>query len=471
MAVASEVAPDRLAEEGRSGSECCSFQRAQILIQRLWNSPNTRRAPRRNSYPSIASIPRTSAERLELAAADRSGTGPETEPGTVLYLAYGSNLCAETFLGMRGIRPLSQVNVSAPAFDLTFDLPGLPYQEPCFANTTPRKIPKPPVPIPIPGDPPKFPPSPPRSVELEDEAGLALSDSETSSLLPSAPFFPALPGGPTWSKGLYGVVYEVTREDYAKIVVTEGGGSSYKDVLTPCFAFPPSMHVPEKPPIPELPKPFLAHTLYAPRLPDIPTPPPSSPSSPLPLNDGQEEDDDPDNDKKKSWFARLLLPPRRPSPDYAQPSPRYLKFIRDGAREHALPDEYQSYLAALEAYRRTSLRQEIGRFLFLVVAGPPLAFLLALSRVLADEKGNVPRRLGLVSTMLMNLLWALYDAVFRPLFGDGERTIKEEEEEGVNGNEGSGRGGRRIRGRIGKEKGGRGHSGLLQGEQSRIRLI
>ncbi|KAI0594109.1 hypothetical protein F4775DRAFT_596602 [Biscogniauxia sp. FL1348] len=445
--VASEVAPDRLAEEGRTGEECaCSFQRAQILIQRLWNSSNTRRSPARKSYPTIASIPRTSAARLELAA-----SGAETETDTVLYLAYGSNLSAETFLGMRGIRPLSQVNVSAPAFDLTFDLPGLPYQEPCFANTAPRKIPKPPVPIPIPGDPPKFPPSPPVSVGLDGE-GESASDSETSSLLPSQlPLLPALPGGPTWSKGLYGVVYEVTPEDYAKILATEGGGASYRDVLTPCLAFPPAMHVPEKPPIPELPKPFLAHTLYAPRLPDVPSSPPS---------DGDEDgdgdgDDDPDKDKKKSWLARLLLPPRRPSPDYAQPSPRYLKLICDGAREHALPDEYQTYLASLAAYRRTTWRQEVGRFLFLALAALPMALLLVLSRAFADEKGNVPRRLGLATTVLMNLLWVLYDAVFRPVFGEGERTVENEDE----GKQGSRRG-----------KGERERDRLLQEEKSRICL-
>ncbi|KAI1491579.1 hypothetical protein F5X96DRAFT_457833 [Biscogniauxia mediterranea] len=449
-----EVAPDRLAEEGRSGGGC-SVQRAQILLRRLWNSPNTRRAPAPKSYPPITSIPRTSAARLALAA---SGTESDTDADTVLYLAYGSNLCAETFLGMRGIRPLSQVNVSAPAFDLTFDLPGLPYQEPCFANTAPRKLPKPPVPIPIPGDPPKFPP--PLSVGLDGEGREeeSASDSETSSLLPPLPLSPALLGdGPTWSKGLYGVVYEVTPEDYAKIVATEGGGASYRDVLTPCLAFPPAMRIPEKPPIPELPKTFFAHTLYAPRLPEVPSSPSPSPSpspssSSPPSNEGGDEDD---KKKMKSWFARLLLPPRRPSPGYAQPSPRYLKLIRDGAREHALPDDYQAYLASLAAYRRTTWRQEAGRLLFLALAAPPLALVLALSQALADEEGRVPRRLGLAATVLLNLLWALYDAVFRPVFGEGERTVEVEDEDEQK------RGGRWRGGRNGDGKGGRERDGLL----------
>lgn len=122
--------------------------------------------------------PETSRERLALASPD----SPSASTKTILYLAYGSNLCAETFLGRRGIRPVSQINVSAPAFDLSFDLPGIPYNEPCFANTRPRKIPG------IPGQPPKFPP-PPYS------AAAAAPASK-----------------PTWSKGVYGVVYEVTPE-------------------------------------------------------------------------------------------------------------------------------------------------------------------------------------------------------------------------------------------------------------------
>ncbi|KAI1497213.1 hypothetical protein F5X99DRAFT_413304 [Biscogniauxia marginata] len=391
---------DRLVEEGHNGDCPCSIQRAQILIRRIWNSPAARRAPAPASYPAISSIPRISPKRLALAAADKS---PELAPNTVLYLAYGSNLCAETFLGFRGIRPLGQINVSAPAFDLTFDLPGLPYLEPCFANTAPRKIPKPP----IPGDPPKFPP------------GLHYGDvdvgdaSATSLLLP-----PALPRrGPTWSRGLYGVVYEVTPEDYAKIVATEGGGASYQDVLTPCVALPPALHIPEKPPIPELPRPFLAHTLYAPRLPDAPPP------------DGDDDNDDDARPRgKKGWARGLLLPVRRPSPDYAQPSPRYLKLIRDGAREHRLPDEYQAYLSALSAYRATTLRQELGRLLFLVLALPPLVVVLVLSRVLTDENGNVPPRLAVAATVVLNLVWAAYDVVFKPVFGDGERTVDEDED-------------------------------------------
>ncbi|KAK6536124.1 hypothetical protein TWF281_000371 [Arthrobotrys megalospora] len=86
----------------------------------------------------------------------------------VKYLAYGSNLSAETFLGRRGIKPLSQVKVRVPSLTLCFNLAGIPYKEPRFANVRPR------------------------------EEG----DQE-----------------------LIGVVYEVTPEDYCTILKTEGGYS------------------------------------------------------------------------------------------------------------------------------------------------------------------------------------------------------------------------------------------------------
>ncbi|KAL1793324.1 hypothetical protein ACET3X_008306 [Alternaria dauci] len=131
---------------------------------------------------------------------------------TVLYLAYGSNLCNETFRGVRGIRPLSQVNVLVPSLRLTFDLPGIPYKEPCFANTALRE--------------------------------------------PVAPDY----NKDRWHKGLVGVVYEVTLSDYAHIIATEGGGSAYKDILVDCHVLPPSNTVPSTPDS----KPFKAHTLFAP---------------------------------------------------------------------------------------------------------------------------------------------------------------------------------------------------------------
>ncbi|OTA69348.1 hypothetical protein K449DRAFT_314234, partial [Hypoxylon sp. EC38] len=345
------------------------------------------RNPRPESHPPVSGTPRTSPERLALASLD---SPDDASASTVLYLAYGSNL-SSTVLKRRDVKPISQINVSAPGLDLVFDLPGLPYWEPCFSNVTLRKIPKPP----IPGDPPKPPFDPP------------------SAFLPTLP-----PGIPSWNKGLYGVVYELTRDDFRKIVQTEGGGTAYQDIVTPVLALPPPLNIPEKPPIPELPKPFLAHTLYAPRLPSLKQP----------GNGDNKEDGNGDDSRDKKWWRKLLLPVRRPNPDYAQPSARYLNLIREGARQHYLPDDYQLYLARLQWYQITTWRQEIGRWLLLLLVLPFFSVMLALSFLLGDKEGKVPRWLATASTVFVNLVWITYDKVFKPVFGDGERTIEEEDD-------------------------------------------
>lgn len=137
----------------------------------LDNAAASSRRPRRGSYPTVSSIPLTSAERLSRA------TSQEPAPKTVLYLAYGSNMAASTFLGMRGIRPLSQVNVSVASLRLTLDLRGVPYWEPCFANVGFR-------------DPPEKPAS---------NGGKA---------------------GDRWDGRLMGVVYEVMLKDWRTIMRT-----------------------------------------------------------------------------------------------------------------------------------------------------------------------------------------------------------------------------------------------------------
>jgi hypothetical protein len=181
-------------------------------------------------------LPQPSRDRLDaslddapidtgrLASADDLAT--QDKQKTVLYLAYGSNLCNETFRGVRGIRPLSQVNVVVPSLRLTFDLPGIPYSEPCFANTARRD--------------PNAPPS------ADDR--LQKADYHKDR----------------WHKGLVGVVYEVTLSDYAHIIATEGGGSAYHDILIDCFVLLRADTVPTTP----ASKPFKAHTLFAPVIDD-----------------------------------------------------------------------------------------------------------------------------------------------------------------------------------------------------------
>ncbi|KAG7292734.1 hypothetical protein NEMBOFW57_002774 [Staphylotrichum longicolle] len=395
-------------------------------IQILW-SWAARPAP--VPYPPISSIPHTSAQRLsepdvaptpfpsEPILAKSFHQNAPVKPKTVLYLAYGSNMCAETFLGMRGIRPLSQVNVAAPSLDLTFDLPGIPYREPCFANTAMRKIPgkKPPI------DPPKFPPGMPDRPPVNPPVAQDEDEDKENSLDRRSP---------VWDKGLYGVVYEVTTEDYAKIVATEGGGASYHEILVPCLVLPPSIRVPEKPTIPAPPMPFLAHTLYAPRLPDLPDGGDDDSNKPSPSPNPNSDDDDGTKPSPPrptpsvpSWLAPLLRPVRRPQPDYAQPSARYLKLLRDGAREHELPAAYQSYLAALQPYTVTTRGQKLGQVLFLGFWAPVVILMMGGGRLFADKRGRSPAWMVAFSTAVFNLVWLSYDCVGKRVFGDGERTM------------------------------------------------
>lgn len=322
--------------------------------------------PAKGSYPPLSSIPSTSSKRLAQAAQDAPNDVAQAAT-TVLYLAYGSNMSAETFLGKRKIRPLSQMNVSVPLLRLTFDLPGLPYREPCFANVGYRKLPQKPK-LPDPLHPPIVPPlNPPKS-------------------------------GLGWDGGLMGVVYEVTQEDWRTIMRTEGGGSGYQEIMVPCLPLPAEVGVPEKPAFPTLPQPFLAKTLYAPY---------------IPLNPGS---------GKKNWWTRFVTGPHRPNPDYAQPSARYLKLLMDGAREHYLPQVYQDYLASMQPYTATTIRQKIGQDLFLLFWAPMLIYFFTITAVLADETGKVPRWCASTISGLFGLMWYTYDKVFISIFGDGERT-------------------------------------------------
>jgi hypothetical protein len=167
-------------------------------------------------------------------------------PATVLYLAYGSNLCHETFQGRRKIRPLSAVNVVVPELELVFDLPGLPYLEPCFANSVRKGTVNAPHP------------------NLESSPYEEDGRKELMSLLPSR----------NESNALIGVVYEVTAADYARIIATER--PTYTDVVVTCDPLPtPQTSSVGK----SLTENFKAHTLLAPES-DLRPPRRASPPQP-----------------------------------------------------------------------------------------------------------------------------------------------------------------------------------------------
>ncbi|KAJ6781513.1 hypothetical protein PWT90_08099 [Aphanocladium album] len=289
----------------------------------------------------------TTAERLWSAKDDCTAHGDDPSAAdTVLYLAYGSNMCAQTFLGMRKIKPLSQMNVYVPSLRLTFSLPGVAYMEPCFANVDYRDTEKPD------GHPDK-----------------------------------------NWDGCLVGVVYEVTKSDWRNIMRTEGGGASYKEIVVPCIPLSSDAGA-------MLPETFMARTLHAPRTPDDKRP------------------------GKCGLWDRLTTGPYRPSDDYAQPSLRYIKLLRTGAKEHNLPQVYKDYLDSIQPYEPTRLGQKIGKFVFILAFGPMFLLMLRISAFFADESGKTPKLMSTIMTTMSNIMWIGYDNILKPIFGNGERTEK-----------------------------------------------
>ncbi|KAL8903334.1 MAG: hypothetical protein Q9207_003997 [Kuettlingeria erythrocarpa] len=357
-------------------------QRASTVLARCWATVKSSKPPA-SQQPS-PKLPPISEDRQLSSLHEKSPTGslPDIEvlkdasrkDETYLYLAYGSNLAASTFRGVRGIRPLAALNVVVPELVMTFDLAGFPYTEPCFANTAYRSATS--LPRRRPSD----------SNPAQQTPPTASSEKTPLLLNPSYE-------NPHWDKGLVGVVYEVTASDYAQIIATEGGGAGYQDVLTTCHTLPAATTtVPSHPTTP----PFKAHTLYCPL-----TPPGSAPPKP------------------GAHYSR-------PDPNYAQPSRRYIDLIRTGAEEHDIPQEYRDYLDSLKAYTITTQGQRIGRFVFALTWLQIVRAVFSLNRVFKDKHGRSPPWLIRLMGSVFAAVWASYDGWMKGLFGDGERTIKDD---------------------------------------------
>ncbi|KAF2198205.1 hypothetical protein GQ43DRAFT_422963 [Delitschia confertaspora ATCC 74209] len=338
---------------------------------------------RRNALLSFPPLPETSEARLSSSVTDTpfdldtlassDVLAAEEKHKTILYLAYGSNLCRETFRGKRGIRPLSQINVQVPELRLTFDLPGIPYSEPCFANTARR-------------DESERNTYTQNSGKCEDREMEDKYDYHKDR----------------WHKGLVGCVYEVTPADYAHIIATEGGGASYQDILVTCYPLSSDLDtVPEEPTT----RPFKAHTLFAPAA-------------------------EPNEDRAVRTRLSTRGALARPDPSYAQPSVRYLKLLTDGAAELSLPTEYQDFLLQIHPYTITSPKQKVGALLFLSIWGPLIAFLFALQERFQDDRGRSPLWLANMMGLVFLAVWGSYDWAFKGAFGDGERTIEDGGDEG-----------------------------------------
>lgn len=256
---------------------------------------------------------------------------------------------------------------------MTFDLPGIPYSEPCFANSARR-------------DPNS---SDVNTTEKKTVGQVGENDYHKDR----------------WKKGMIGIVYEVTPTDYAHIIATEGGGSAYHDILVACHPVSSSEEVPYVPTTPA----FRAHTLFAPAA-----------VEPLPPKPGH---------------AAISERFQRPDPSYAQASARYLNLLATGADELGLPQEYKDYLHNIRPYTITTQGQRLGQFVFLSFWMPFIVFVFALQRVYQDEKGRSPKWLAALQTAIFTAVWISYDGMFKGLFGDGERTMRGEGKRRYRGDE------------------------------------
>ncbi|KAF7530325.1 hypothetical protein PCG10_003696 [Penicillium crustosum] len=365
--------------------------------------PKTNVKRRRASY-AAASLDQDETLPEQISTQQEHGIGvseTSTKDETVLYLAYGSNLASKTFRGVRGIKPLSQICVLVPELRLTFDLPGVPYAEPCFAGTQYRDI-----------SPPEY-----DETELQDDE-IDVSDSEylseKAALIGRIQQVEVVSDCDKrqWHKPLVGVVYEVTLADYAKIIATEGGGRGYRDCVIDCHPFSqsynPSDPVPDYPTTPA----FKARTLLSPAADNARVKSLSQKGDVALLP----------SSSKVSWWYTVCLH-FRPDPNYAQPSARYLGLIKTGAAEHDLPVSYQEYLAQIKTYHITTTRQKIGKVAFLAVWAPWLILTLGLSRIFAGPDGRIPPWLVALANTAFSGMWKSYDYFFAPVFGDGERTL------------------------------------------------
>ncbi len=143
----------------------------------------------------------------------------------------------------------------------------------------------------------------------------------------------------------------------------------------------------------------------------------------------QPEEEDSREIRTREWRIH------RPDPSYAQASARYLKLITDGAEEHSLPEEYLHFLHNIRPYTITTKRQRLGQAFVIAFWSPLILALLGLTKVFHDDEGKIPAWLAKIMGLVFKLLWASYDLALKPAFGDGERTIRVDDDEAMCGTE------------------------------------
>jgi hypothetical protein len=166
------------------------------------------------------------------------------------------------------------------------------------------------------------------------------------------------------AKELHGVVYLITKDDYLQIRRTEGGGGyenlGYNDIDVEVITYDGRK--------------LTARTLVA------------------------------HSDWKPTTFVL--------------PSERYIKLLRDGAREHGLEEHYINFLEEQVHYNRTGLKK-YGMYTILAVCLPFLIPAMTFMLLLPKIGIRPPRIIYVYMYYAGKVMWFLHDWVWRYIFGSG----------------------------------------------------
>jgi hypothetical protein len=258
----------------------------------------------------------------------------------VWYLAYGSNLNPKVLEGRRNVFPVESWPCHALEYKLVFDFLAFPYMEPCFASIAPLD-----------------------------------ADEENEK-----------------SPYLHGVVHRITKEEFEKIRVTEGGGgytglgyevlkmnvTTYDDKTIECIT--------------------LIWSCIG--------------------DDGKKL-----TENKQTQDPATAANSRGTKKHEVSPSKRYWTLIVDGAKHHDLEPEYQLWLQGIPFYNGpTSWNQWIGWFVsitsFWGLYGIPLMY----AGYLTKGHRRIPRWFYSWWLIVSQVLFVLHDWILRPVFGSGVAT-------------------------------------------------
>ncbi|RIA80874.1 hypothetical protein C1645_744940 [Glomus cerebriforme] len=260
----------------------------------------------------------------------------------VWYLGYGSNMCKKTFEGMRKIKPIKSVACEVPNYFLSFNIFGRPYSEPAFASIYPHSYPK-------------------SSITYE------YAKNVHEHCCPGLPFkFDPEEPEKSLPPILNGVLYLISKEDYQRILMTEGGWGyddleyGYKAIDVECITYDNQK--------------IVAKTLS---------------SAPASIESG------------------------------CQPSLRYLNLLRVGAKENNLSPAYQDYLISLKHFEITTTSKKIARVLFLISSLHLFLFFMFISILSLKFGKKIPKPVARMLNFAMKLIRVNYNFFFKPLFGSG----------------------------------------------------